>query len=131
MGAMSADIQLPVEEGTFNDYILDNDAVVHEGSAIGVASGEAHALVNGDVFVGHAIRGVDNAADGLTVRVRSGVYRLEVTLASVAQANVGALVYMTYDGTYTLSSGSAVKVGRVARYVAANTCVVEFHALAL
>lgn len=134
MGAMTAGVVLPLELGDENDLLLDTAAKVFEGSAVGLASGYAHALVNGDIFAGHAIRGADNTAGqagDLSVKVRTGVYRMQVTLGSVAQANVGALVYMTYDGTYTLSSSSAVKVGRITRYVATNTCVVEFHAMAL
>lgn len=126
---MTADIQLPLEIGEFNDIPLVSGAKVYEGSAVGLADGYGKALVYGSTFAGHAIRGADNT-DGvsgdLSVKVRNGQYRLQVTLTGVAQSNLGAIVYMTYDGTYTLSSSTAVKVGRMVRYVAANTCVVEF-----
>jgi len=134
MTAMTADIVLPVELADENDIPLISGAVVFEGSAVGLHLGYARALVYNDIFAGHAIRAVDNSGgvSGVkSVHVRSGTYRLQVTLASVAQSNVTDAVYMTYDGTYTLDSTLAVEVGRVARYVTTDTCVVEFTALAL
>lgn len=134
MGAMTANITLPIEQGNQNDIPMISGAHVFEGSAVGLASGYARQLIYNNIFAGHAIQEATNVGklSGATfVKVRTGRYRLQVTLTGVVQANVGALVYMTYDGTYTLSDTSAVKVGRIMRIVAANTCVVEFTALAL
>jgi len=136
--ALSVDTPLVVELGDQQDYpmlVSGAIAVVYEGSAITLdANGFASALVTNNLFVGHALRGVSDVggtSGDKTVRVRTGRYKAEVTLASVAQTNVGDLVYMSDDSTYTLSSSAnAVKVGIVDRYVAANTCVVEFYSKA-
>jgi len=136
--ALSVDTPLVVELGDQQDYpmlVSGAIAVIYEGSAITLnGDGYAGVLVPGNLFVGHALRGVSDvggASGDKTVRVRTGRYKAEVTLTSVAQTNVGDLVYMSDDGTYTLSSaGSAVKVGICDRYVAANTCVVEFYSKA-
>lgn len=131
MGAMTEMIILPEELGNQNDIPLVSGAKVFMGSAIGLDSGYGQALVNGNIFAGHALEGADNTSGvsgDVSVKVQAGTYKREVTLASVAQANVSDKVYMTYDGTYTLSDTDSVLVGRVVRYVATDTCMVEFTA---
>jgi hypothetical protein len=50
------------------------------------------------------------------------------TITSVAVTDVGSSVYMSADGTFTLTKGSNSWIGNVYRYVAANTCIVAFIA---
>lgn len=133
MAAMTEDIMLEEVAGDFNMIPLASGAHVFQDSAIGVASGYAAQIVNSTAFAGHAVEEVDNSAGGngaKSVKVRNGRYRKEVTLSGVAQTDLGAAVYMTYGGTYTLSDSSSVKVGRMVRYVTTDTCVVEFDTFA-
>jgi predicted RecA/RadA family phage recombinase len=127
MRALSADSPLKVEEGDFNDLPVLTAVTIYEGSAVGLSSGYARALVAGDAFQGHAFEQADNtsgASGAINVRVRSGTYKLQVTLASVAVTDVGKDVYMSDDATYTLTQGSNSAVGKVHRYVTTNTCIV-------
>lgn len=135
--SLSENSPLVLELGDLNDFpVASGASPIYEGSALSLTSdGYARGLTAGDtLFAGHAEEAVDNSAGASgakTVRAKTGTYRAEVTLTGVAQTNVGDLVYMSDDGTYTLSSGgSAVKVGIVVRYVSTNTCVVEFYAYA-
>lgn len=128
--ALSGNTPQNVVEGDFMDFPVAASQTIYEGSMVGLSSGYARALTAGDTFVGHAFaKAVEaTAADGgVDVKVRSGIYRMKVTLASVAVSDVGKDVYASDDGTYTLTQGSNSYVGRVAQYVAANTCVVEFR----
>ena len=90
------------------------------------ASGYASATP-GEVFLGHVVAEADNSAglDGaISATVRQGVYKAQVTLTGVALTDVGGPVYATDDNTYALVG--TYQVGKVIRYVAANTAVVEF-----
>lgn len=138
--ALSQDTPVELVIGDKNIIPAGAGEVVYEGSMVGESDGDTgqatagygEALVAGDTFVGHAIDGVDNTggADGdKDIQVRHGIYRLQVTLTGVAISDVGATVYASDDATLTLTAGSNSTVGKVARYVSANTCVVEFNTL--
>lgn len=130
--ALSADTPVVLEEGGFNHLPVKASTKIYEGALVGLTSGYARGLVAGDTFVGVAARQADNSAvatDGaINVKVRAGRFCEQVTLASVAVTDVGKAVYASDDATFTLTATSNSLVGRVARYVAANTCVVEFNA---
>ena len=137
MCALSANAPIVHELGDYNSIPAGADEIVYEGSMIGesdgtsgqVSAGYGEALVVGDTFVGHSRDKVDNTggSDGdKDIRVLSGRYRLEVTLTSVAITDVGSAVYASDDVTLTLTP-NASPVGVIIRYVASNTCVVEFR----
>lgn len=139
---MSLSVDTPMERilGDFNSIPAGAGEKVYEGSMVGESDGTSgqatagygEALEPGDTFVGHAEKQVDNTdgANGAKdIRVRCGRYRLEVTLAAVAIADVGRKVYASDDATLTFTAGSNSEVGKVARYVSANLCIVEFNTL--
>jgi len=129
-----------VEGGCNSVPIIAND-IVYEGAMVGDnASGYGRPLVAGDKFLGHAISKVDNTASGFTgaagaagdldIKLRSGRYRLEVSLAG-AITDVGQPVYASDDDTLTFvgagtSTGNSY-VGVVTRYVSATKLEVEFR----
>lgn len=128
----TADILNVTEEGMFNDVPVKASTKIYQGAMVGLTSGYARGLVAGDRFVGHAYEQADNSAvatDGyINCKVRSGKYRLKVTISSVAVTDVGKEVYGSADNTYTLTKSTNTLVGRVVRYVTTDTCVVEFDA---
>lgn len=130
MATLTADTALVKEYGEFNDIPCVASDIVYEGSAVGDnASGYARPLVAGDPFRGHCVEQCDNSsgsAGDKNVKVLTGTYLLEVTLASVAITDVGKKVYMSDDATYTLTAASYSFVGYVHRYVTTNTCIVKF-----
>jgi hypothetical protein len=124
----------PIKEvlGDFEDLPLYQAIHAYEGSMIfNRADGYATNVAGGLTFRGHADAEADNAsgASGAkNVRVRRGNYRLQVTLTGVALTDQGKDVYASDDGTLTLTATSNSRVGKVARYVSSNTCIVEFEA---
>lgn len=129
--ALSADTQLTEVFGTDEDLPVLANAVIYRGSGVGLSGGYGRALVAGDPFGGHAIAPVTGTAanGGALVTVRTGVYRLKVTLSGVAVTDVRKPVYMSDDCTYTLTPAGNSFVGRVIRYVTTDTAIVEFYAL--
>ena len=131
--ALSADSPLMRDEGDTTSYPMVASATIYEGSMVGDnGSGYARALVAGDPFRGHAVKGVveGTAVDGgAYVRVLTGRYRMQCTLASVAVTDVGKDVYASDDATLTLTQSTNSPVGRVHAYSTTNTCVVEFYAV--
>lgn len=131
--ALSADLARPFETGPINTLPVKASATIYRGSAVGLSSGYARALVAGDAFQGFADAQVVEATaanGGAYVNViTKGL--VEATITSVAVTDVGSAVYMSADGTFTLTKGSNSFVGNVYRYVAANTCIVAFLAQGL
>jgi hypothetical protein len=126
--AKSADGQGIFEIGPINTLPVVASGTIYRDSAVGLSSGYARALNAGDSFRGFADSKVDNsdgAAGAKNVDVLSAGYK-QVTLTSVAITDVGKPVFMSDDETFTLTQGSNSLVGSVYRYVAANTCVIEF-----
>ena len=115
--------------GHYGSAPVKASTTIYDGGMVGLTSGYARAFVAGDTFIGHCAQGMINtvATDGACdVRILDGIYKLQVTVPSVAVTDVQALVYATDDGTYSLTGGVGTPVGRVVRYVAANTAVVQF-----
>jgi hypothetical protein len=127
--ALSADTPRAYELGEINQLPVAASATIYEGSAVGLASGYARALVDGDRFVGFALeKVVDTSGVAGTLKVKvMEKGRMQVTLASVAVTDVGSKVYVSDDGTFTLTASPGELVGRVSRYVTTNTCVIEFY----
>jgi hypothetical protein len=126
--ALSADTPRSYELGDINVLPMYRSVTIYEGSAVGLTSGYARALVAGDEFQGFCIEKSVNAVatDGAaSVKVRDKG-KMQVTLTGVAVTHVGDAVYMSDDGTFTLDSSGNSLVGKVHRYVASNTCVIEF-----
>ncbi len=124
----------PIKEvlGDYEDLPLYQAIHAYEGSMIfDRADGYATTVAGGLVFRGHADAEADNASGASAaknVRVRRGNYRLQATLSGVALTDQGKDVYASDDGTLTLTATGNSRVGKVARYVTTNTCIVEFQA---
>ncbi len=128
--ALTADTPRAYELGDIGAYPVLASTKIYEGAAVGLSSGYARGLVDGDRFVGFAIEQADNSAvavnGAIDVKVRTKGKML-VTLASVAVTDVGSKVYVSDDGTFSLTASPGELVGHVYRYVTTDTCVIEFY----
>lgn len=133
MTALSANAPVQRAIGDLNELPVAASATIYEGSMCTKnSSGYVNVLAVSERFAGHAFAKVDNSSglDGAKkVKLYKGKYCLEVTLSGVAVTDVGKNVYATDDATLSLTRTDGVFVGKVARYVTTNTCVVEFDAL--
>ena len=111
-----------------NEIGVAASAVIYEGSAVSeAASGFANQLVATQDFLGFALAKVDNtggAGGAKTVQLQSE--GLIVANLTVAQADLGAAVYMSDGDTFTLVSTSNTRVGTVYRIISTTQCVVRF-----
>lgn len=126
--ALSANTPRVYEIGELNDLPVKATSVIYEGSAVGITSGYARALVAGDIFVGFAQAKVTGgAADGDT-RVNARIRGLiKLTITSIAVTDIGKPVYASADGTFTLTQSTNSRIGTVHRYVTTDTCIVSFE----
>jgi len=128
--ALSADTPRAYELGENNILPVLGSTKIYEGAAIGLSSGYARGLVAGDSFQGFALEQADNSAVAtngainVLVKIKG---KVQITLTSVAITDVGSKVYMSADGTFTLTSSGNSVVGHIHRYVTTNTCVIEFY----
>lgn len=120
-----------------NDLPVIAADIIYEGAAVGENGvGYFRPLVAADPFAGFAVRQVDNsagAAGDKKVRVRSqGVVKLTVAgVTSIANGQDGVDVYASDDDTFTLTSSSNTKIGRLYRYVSSGVAFVYFQATSL
>lgn len=135
MTTLAVDSPQVLVTGDMNSVPVITADTVFEGAMVGIeaATGHGRPLVAGDIFAGHSIFKVVNEL-GLVggekdIRLRSGRYRLLCTLTGVAITDVGAPVYASDDDTLTKTATSNSYVGRISRYVKANTAEIEFDAL--
>jgi hypothetical protein len=108
--------------------------IIYEGAAVGIvdASGHAQPLANPNRFAGFAAAKCDNsagaaAAKSVTVYERG---RIQLTVSGALITDLGQPIYATDDDTFVFSPVGGVFVGFVKRFVAADTVVVDFDALA-
>lgn len=131
MSQLSANSPRVYEQGETNSLPIKASTEIWLGSAVGLTAGYARQLTAGDTFVGFAEQHVNNsvATDGAaTIPVRRrGLVQLTIT--SVAVTDVGSDVYASDGATFTLTPGSNSLIGKVYRYVAANTAIVDFQAM--
>lgn len=135
----TADIVMKEETGDYGSVPAVDADLIYEGSMVGEnGSGYGRPLVAGDRFLGHCSEQCDNsdgAVGAKNIRHKTGKYRLQVTLTGVAITDVDRPVYASDDAVYSLAgasaSGAYTCVGKVVRYVAANTAVVEFQSGAI
>jgi hypothetical protein len=115
---------------TFNDLPVIASDIIYEGAAVGLdGSTGARPLVAADKFVGFAVRQCDNsagAAGAKQVRLRrSGAVQIPVTGVDGVD-DLSKQVYASDDDTFTLTSSSNSKIGRVIRWISSTTCIVAF-----
>jgi hypothetical protein len=103
--------------------------IIYEGALVGEnGAGYGRPLVAGDIPVGFAVDTVDNSAGAagaknIVLRTRD---RVALTISGVAITDIGKPVYASDDDTFTLTESTNSFVGRITRYIAANTAEVEF-----
>ncbi len=110
---------------------LTVSGTVFEGSAIGQNPSDTsvfRAFVDGDNFIGMAQRGA--ASGEAAVIIQNGVLCDLSVAGTVSDDSVGATVYLTDDGTFSLAdSGTDTILGTVSRVVssgATGVCRVRF-----
>jgi hypothetical protein len=131
--ALAEDTPLITELGNVSEYPVKAATKIYEGAAVGLyaSDGSARGVTAGDLFLGFAESQVDNSAGlvgALNVRVLQRG-KVELAVASVAATDVGAPVFASDDGTFTLVEGSNTFVGVVNRFVSSGVAVVEFDAV--
>lgn len=123
---------LELEIGDRNELPVAAAKRLYRGSlAFADVAGRATDVL-GAIFLGHVAAEANNSAGGagaVNVLLHHGNYRAQVSLSSVALTSYGAEVYASDNNTLTLddNGGANTRVGRVMRYVAADTAVVEFR----
>lgn len=131
--SLTKDSTLQRVEGDAVGLPVAASTTIYQGKALGLSSGYARQLVAGDRFVGHAYSKADNSAGSagdINVEALTGRYRLQVAVTGAsAVTDVDDLVYASDAETYTLTKGSNSLVGKVVKWVASTTCVVEFNTL--
>lgn len=132
MTTLAANTPRAYEMGNRNDILMVASDIIYEGAAVGVvaASGHARPLVAADAFAGFAEATADNsagAAAALRVRVITEG-RIELPVTGAVITSIGAAVYASDDNTFTLTSTSNTKIGKVHRFVSTGVAVVDFKA---
>ena len=140
MANLSADtVHESLPRAGVRPYVLKNSEVVYGGSLIGIdADGFAVKWSNAALsFAGVALAGATgntSASPKVEVRVNtSGTTLRNATVASVAQTNLGDLVYCSTDNPADLvltPTSAAPPVGKVVRYVSSGVADVEVFASA-
>jgi len=127
---LSANTLKTYELGQINEHGIAASTHIYEGAALGDLAGYARGLVAGDKFIGFSQREVDNslgsAGDRRVKAIETG--KIVLTISGVAVTDLGKKVYASADDTFTLTKGGNTKIGKVSRYIAANTALVEFSA---
>jgi hypothetical protein len=104
--------------------------IVYEGAMVGDnGAGYGRPLAAGDVFVGHSVDKVDNAAGAAgakNIQLLAGRYRQIVALVGLI-TDVGQPVYASDDAVLTFVAPSNSYVGVISRYVSATKMEVEFR----
>lgn len=113
------------------DVPVDDDVVIYKGALVGLndSTGFARPLNAGDLFLGVAYRKADNTvaghtAGGIRARLHQAVDVVH-RLTSVADTDVGSIVYASADDTLTLTSTNNSRIGVVVGKVATNTARVR------
>lgn len=128
--ALSANAIRPYDTGgpvTDNELPVKASSTIYEGSAVGINAGYARALVAADQFQGFALaKAVGGSANGdVNVNVRSAG-RVQLTVTA-AVTDIGADVYASDDGTFTLTATNNSLVGKIHRWVSATVSIVSFN----
>ncbi len=132
--AQTANVLLVFEPEFKADSVpIKGSTEIFLGAAVGLAAGYGRQLVALDPFAGFAEMHVNNTsatdgADRMPVK-RSGTVVL--TISGVAVTDKGATVYASDSQTFTLANAGNTAIGTVVRYVAANTALVAFDAVAV
>jgi hypothetical protein len=113
----------------FAAYPVEGSETIYQGSLVGGnGSGYAQPLEAGDEFWGIATRKADNSdgsAGDINVEVKTKfTIVVDVTGAS-AVTDVNTDVYASDDDTFTLTTTSNTKIGKVVEWISGTECVVR------
>ena len=132
MATLTADQPRVMEHGygpVFNELPVIASDIIYDGAAVGLSSGNCRPLVGGDTFVGFAEKKVDNSAGSAgdkDVLLRTmGIVELDVA-GVTGVSDHESIVYASDDNTFTLTSTSNSKIGRVHRWISGTKCMVRF-----
>jgi hypothetical protein len=133
MTTLAANTPRAFELGDYYDYPAINADIVYEGAAIGAvdATGLARPLVGGDRFLGFCYGRADNAAgaaSAINVRALSRG-EIQLTVSGAVVTDIGQPVYATDDNTFVFNPVGASYIGKIVRWVAADTVIVQFDAI--
>lgn len=132
MAALSANrlvniVQWNTPEGVVIDLPLGASETVYKGGFVSLDAGDLFGapLAAGEAFVGIALeKVVSGSSNGAsTCKVLTGAV-FQQAITSIAQADIGKLVYASDDQTLTLTSTSNSQVGRIINVPATGTAVV-------
>jgi len=130
MATLAANSPMVHVKGDNNSIPIIAADIVYEGAMVGDnGAGYGRPLTAGDVFVGHSIDKVDNAAGAAgakNIRLLTGRYRQVVALVGLI-TDVRQPVYASDDAVYTFEAASNSYVGVITRYVSATKMEVEFR----
>jgi len=134
MATLATDTPMKVSQGFLNAIGIIASDTVYEGAMVGFNKvGYGRPLTAGDIFVGHCLTKVANEsgdADDYDITVRTGRYRLQVTLTCLI-SDVGQPVYATDDSALSMVGASGTTIasyaGVVTRYLTSTTAEVEFR----
>jgi predicted RecA/RadA family phage recombinase len=119
-----------VPEGIIVDLPMGASETIQKGAFVSLDSGDQFGapLAGGEIFVGIALeKKVSGAANGdTTIKVLTdGVFQYAVT--SIAQADIGKMLYATDDHTLALADTSGSSVGRIVNVPATGTAIVKMR----
>lgn len=116
-----------------NDLPVLAAATIYAGSVVSESAGTgfAKAMATGEVFMGIAARGADNAS-GANGDKKVLVYQKGTLVADVVgvtgEGDYGAAVYAVDDETLTLTAGSNTQIGKITRFVSGTKVAIRFEA---
>ena len=138
MTATTVDLKRKYEAGrepVFNDLPVKASTTIYQGTAVGLDSGYARPIADGDTFAGFANAQADNSAGAnaaIDVKVRSqGLVEVDVT-GVTGVSDVDDDVYAADDQTFSITdSGTDVLIGTIHRHVSGTKCILAFNAASL
>lgn len=116
MSALAADFGRDTKAGPYHKYAVKGSTTIYRGSAVGLTSGYARALVAGDIFVGFNLENkvVNTGSDG---DVKADILtegQISLPITSVAVTDIGKAVYATTDNDFTVTpTTDAAAIGHI------------------
>ena len=114
--------------GNLNAQPVKATSQIWRGSAVGMTSGFARALVAADTFAGFSEQDVLGlATDGAITVPVIAIGRVQLVITGLTSTTaIGTSIYASDDGTFTTTSTSNSLIGVLWRYVTGTTGIVAF-----
>lgn len=118
-------------EGIIIDLPMGASETIQKGAFVSLDAGDLFGapLAGGEIFVGVALeKKVSGAANGdTTIKVLTGAACFQYAITSIAQADIGKMVYATDDHTLALADTSGSGVGRIINVPATGTAIIQMR----